>query len=332
MSVIHYSARELAQFAACSVRCLDMPPPAADGLFALLGDVAIANAEAYQSRYGEACEAIAPEDIRAAAAEFQAARVEDIARPWNIAGNLPDWPVRRLLQAIQDRVNKWAAEISARLEREAEGAQAYQEAAPLPLASLDAIADYGRRNGFGRAIFAEYRCDRSESQSDYWGSITARRVLIGFGKGKRESFKQLRAAAGRFAPTVEFGPGKNQWTFFPAFGADLAWTANCRGCRKGEQVPSMWERCEKLVLTDAEAAEHLKSLPELGKYRMDGGDVPIVWTARRESVEHRENYSMGGGNYLGDGRHRTGWKVSSDPLEYVGGTNKVETAVDIGEG
>jgi hypothetical protein len=38
--------------------------------------------------------------------------------------------------------------------------------------------------------------------------------------------------------------------------------------------------------------------------------VPLLWRITEESIEHRENYSMGGGNYLGDSRYG-GWTVYS---------------------
>ena len=88
-------------------------------------------------------------------------------------------------------------------------------------------------------IVAEYEEDRCDSQSDYFNVETTRIVAIGWRRGKKEDFRQLREAAGHFVETVSL--------------------------KKAD-----------------------------------------------EKAEHRDNYSMGTGNYLKNGtRYRTGWAVRS---------------------
>ena len=94
---------------------------------------------------------------------------------------------------------------------------------------------------------AELIEDQSCYHTDYHGHTTTREVVIGWRRGSREDFRQLRAVAATFEPTKHLGPDAT-------------------------------------------------------------GDI-----------EHRENYSMGGGNYVKDGsRHASGWKVSSCPINSEG--------------
>ena len=51
------------------------------------------------------------------------------------------------------------------------------------------------------AIIAESREDKSDLQSDYWGSTSKKTVLLGFSKSARDSFKEMRRFAATFAPT-----------------------------------------------------------------------------------------------------------------------------------
>lgn len=91
-------------------------------------------------------------------------------------------------------------------------------------------------------IIAVYQKDDSDSMTDYFASHDERIVAIGWRKGQREDFKQLRRAAWNFKETA-----------------------------------------------------HLTSGPD--------------------AFEHRENYSMGAGNYLSaGGHHSTGWIVRSESL------------------
>lgn len=44
--------------------------------------------------------------------------------------------------------------------------------------------------------------DQSDSQTDYYGHTTVRRVVIGFAKSSRSLFPNMRKAAATFAPTA----------------------------------------------------------------------------------------------------------------------------------
>ncbi len=120
-----------------------------------------------------------------------------------------------------------------------------RERAAKNWAALDAI----RPANATAVIIAELEEDTSDPMSDYYGSKTVRRVAIGWRTGKRESFKQLRRAASKYAPTAHLGPDADE--------------------------------------------------REIGR------------------VEHRDNYSMGHGNWVGIRQH-SGWQVRSFDLSYAG--------------
>jgi len=143
-------------------------------------------------------------------------------------------------------------------------------------------------------IVAEYEVDDCDSMTDYFNATTDRRVVIGFRTGKREDFKQLRAAAAGFEETKHLGPGCERWTI--------------RAIDKGDgmhHVPYDLQRAE--YATEAEALDAIE--------QSEGTAGLDQYEARSESIEHRENYSMGAGNYLKSGhRYSTGWAVRSRAL------------------
>jgi len=85
----------------------------------------------------------------------------------------------------------------AQMVREAEE-HARQEAAAASWAVIDA-----KRPAWAEAVIvAEEREDTSDPYSDYCNHRTVRRVAIGWRSGKREDFRQLRAAARAYAATA----------------------------------------------------------------------------------------------------------------------------------
>ena len=69
----------------------------------------------------------------------------------------------------------------------------------------------------------------------------------------------------------------------------------------------------QVFTTRPQAEQAISQAPALGT--CDG--VPLAYTVEESSIEHRENYSMGGGNYLGVSKY-SGWIVKSYSLEYNG--------------
>lgn len=148
----------------------------------------------------------------------------------------------------------------------------------------------------GAVIFAEHMADDSDSQTDYWASHATRRMAIGFRTGSREDFRQLRAAAALHPETAYMRPGTSLWNvaiYYEVPGSNLP--------SNGEIERFSHEGTE--VEADAKIAEALTRIPE-----QDGkGGIRKVHKSE-ESFEHRENYSMGAGNYVGRSKY-SGWIV-----------------------
>jgi hypothetical protein len=163
-------------------------------------------------------------------------------------------------------------------------------------------------------IVAELHENTSDMQSDYHGHKTNRRVAIGWRKGKRESFPQLRKAAATFDETKHLGPGLDLYTARLILGAD----AKGNGCWHCKGGVSPWHRDEMKefsTLAEAEAYVAAQGPHEPIHIGGPGGDpvvMPLVWEIVKESYEHRECYSMGAGNYLKAGHSdSSGWEVTS---------------------
>lgn len=148
--------------------------------------------------------------------------------------------------------SKWPVKDERRTQEQEEAARVAvsrfdaqeKERAAAALRSFQAIA--AKRPAWASAlIVAELHQDQCDPMSDYFHSKVIRYVAIGWRRGAREDFRQLRQAAATFPETVELATG------------------------------------------DA------------------------------EKVEHRDNYSMGAGNWLGERRY-AGWHVRSASV----GTNE----------
>jgi hypothetical protein len=73
--------------------------------------------------------------------------------------------------------------------------------------------------------------------------------------------------------------------------------------------------------TRAEAEAWIADKGEPHPISFDGQTVAFGWSIEVKSYENRENWSMGGGNYLGASRY-DGWQVSSE--EGIGENGPVE--------
>jgi hypothetical protein len=143
----------------------------------------------------------------------------------------------------QEERAKLDAEIAERDRERQDKWNRRQAEADASCAPLNALAP----SWAAAAIVAELRVDDCDSMTDYYAAHTERYVVIGWRKGKREDFKQLRKAAGLYPDTQHLGP-------------------------------------------DAD-----------------------------KKVEHRDNYSMGKGNYLhAQGPYSSGWMVRSHTLPLSG--------------
>lgn len=145
-------------------------------------------------------------------------------------------------------------------------------------------------------IVAELHEDKSELESDYHNHIVSRRVVIGWRKGKRENFAKLREAAAGFSESAHLGPGCDVWSI-------RRQDDEGRSRLVGADGQPAWSGKQVEFLRESEAAAMVAE---------KGWSDAVL---KVEKVEHRENYSMGAGNYLKAGfSDSSGWAVKSvDP-------------------
>lgn len=331
MSVAYLTTQELSCFAALIVK-LDLG--SLENACRLSELISIGNAAAFTAQYNEYAEASTADEIERDALAYLAGRdgfdiVHDHFGPcaYNMIANdgrafdgafseIPqDAPLLDTVRQIEKLCHAWQDKQRAERQRREENDAAFLDVGPLPTITREDLQAKLEQLGMDRVIVASYHVDESDSQTDYFGGRRVREVVIGFGKGKRENFSQLRKAAALFPPTEDFGPGFDRWTV----------TAN-----KRPDEPDRWSFGEQLrddryrvreFRTQAEAeaavAEIIATAPECQPDYTGCIGFPALaqaygFACHRHSIEQRENYSMGGGNYLGE--RYSGWKVTS----YVG--------------
>ena len=165
--------------------------------------------------------------------------------------------------------------------------------------------------GTGAVIIAQLEKDETDLHSDYFGSKTMRTVVIGYRRGKRESFKALREAAARVPETAHLWPGCDRCTVYVRVTRD----DRSAGFYLGQFAPGAHE----FALHGAKfnrRAEAEAAIAESTETPREGTSYVI----HEDSVEHRDNYSMGAGNWLGIDRY-SGWQVRS--LNYYPGPFEV---------
>lgn len=316
MSVTQIDCRDLASVAATAVRH-DLAELAE--VVGLLEAVSAANAAALAEQYGETIEPATADEIEAAALDVLAGRLDAAGWPplgYNCVTNagrdfLPAAVADRLRFIEQEtrRIIDRADREQARAEK---NAVAYNDVPRLQTMTRDEIRAAMEAAQADRVIVASFRVDESDMQSDYFGGRTAREVVIGFGRGRRESFAQLRKAAAAFKPTSDYGPGLGRWYASVVLDADFY--RNGSHMYQGSRSPWHDEHAAGPLPTLAAAEAHAAARPLAPlSITCDDGTaklVPLVWHIREEKIEHRETYSMGGGNYLGDSRYG-GWQVKS---------------------
>ena len=119
-----------------------------------------------------------------------------------------------------------------RLQRAEENAAAFDDIGQLRTVNGDTVAVLCREAGADRVILARHTVDESDGYTDYYGGRTTRTVVIGFGKGKRENFRQLRKAAAAFSTDRPPGPGPGEvrvWVEPPAHDRARLHTAHRGG-------------------------------------------------------------------------------------------------------
>lgn len=324
MSVALLTAQELGCFVAICHKHL------AGGPVAQLCEIAAwassGNVGAFSAQYGEPNEPCTVEEIEAMALDYLAGRrdmIEDHFGPvwYNMIANngdtfvapgvetTQDAPDMSSLHDLEQRAHKWQEGQQRTQQRAEEDVESFDDIGQLPVLSPEEIDAARVAAGADRIIYAEFRVNETDYQTDYFGGRATRKVVIGFGKGKRENFKQLRKAAGLFPPTTDMGPGLDIWRPRIVFSENIQ--DNGTYYHKGEW--SHWHHDmdqDATFPTEAEALAHTAEQGEPHTIGFGGPTAYFCWEIEHESYENRENYSMGGGNYLGASRYG-GWQVSS---------------------
>ena len=226
------------------------------------------------------------------------------------------------LEPLELISQNWLDALERTATRKAENDEAFADEGPLPVVAWSEIAERAKAAGCARVIVAEFSVSESDSYSDYYGGRTARSVVIGFGKGKRENFRELRAAAAAFPPAEDVAFDRVSVRVKPRDTQEhglrrQAWEDKHGRTRFFRSIEEATTALAELHATHPECQPgHHGSIgfPALSQHR--GVDFETA------SPENRENYSMGGGNYLGWSRY-SGWTVSSMAVEQL--TNRQDS-------
>lgn len=307
MSVIQLTSAELGTFAAVAVKL--KLSSLADACSACVV-ISQANCAAWRDRYSDTIPEVDADSVELHALNRLATN-DFLGHFAPICYNCH--PLPSYVAEMESACREWQDGERRRIERQAENDAAFADVGPLPLLTLGDIPPTSQR-----VIYAEYRVDESDSQSDYHGHRTARRVVLGFANGKREDFRQLRKCAATFEPTRHMGPGCNKYTAVVEFAHDVR-PLNGEHYYRGSR--SHWHdeigNGREFTTLD-ELNQFLASRDPMESCWIQGVEAHCQWSFREESIENRENYSMGGGNYLGSSRHG-GWVVRSTcPADAVG--------------
>ena len=169
------------------------------------------------------------------------------------------------------------------------------------------------------AIMACREIDDCDGMTDYFATKTAETVIIGWSKHNRDLFPEMRkaAAASGMEEIKHLGPGLDVFKPYVI----LSDSVQCNGSYYHKGQSSHWHHdlCggigeHKSFTTLQEAEDFIAKAGEAYPINFDGQPVNFEWKIEKESIEHREKYSMGAGYYLKRGsRYSTGWKVYKIP-------------------
>ena len=156
-------------------------------------------------------------------------------------------------------------------------------------------------------IVAERDINDSDIQTDYFSHRTVEVVVLGWSKTTRNSFAEMRKYADRIPETAHL-KYKNKYHIEIHPVKDFK--ANGIYYYKGG-VSHWHEEVKKVFYSREEAEKYVAKLPK--PLSVDVGDGEVVdfeYIIKEESMEHREDWSMGSGYYLKDGSdNSTGWRI-----------------------
>lgn len=320
MSVALFGVTELSTFAACLVDAVKMP----------LDDALDFAAEAAQANHATFCFAY---DITEGSQHWEPVVTRDqikeayeqglaYSQSWfgpiryNLYSNggtrFGSDSLHELLERVSDKLTRHFDHVKLK-QRKAEQQRQVDELCPaLPKVSASVLLERATKyKKKPMLIIAEYMIDESDSMVDYFGGSVARRIVIGI-CGSRIDFNQMRKAADQFPPTTHLGVGKDQWRAVAEIDTDLKQPTRYEVLRDEHYQQVTCSTREEIELAVQAAIENKTDFATYA--RMGTIDYRV------DSIEHRENYSGGGGYYLGTARYK-GWRIR---CESWGGSYELE--------
>ena len=167
-------------------------------------------------------------------------------------------------------------------------------------------------------IIAELEENQSDLYTDYFGSKTVKKVLLGFSKHNRNLFSEMRKIADTYGPTQHLGVNKGEFRIYDNWMEEGSNYPQSEVFRADDSPAYFETEAEAKAFAEKYAQEDRDSRAKLqadekgfcpnfrGEYSIDGSTG---------AIENRQNYSMGGGYFLGHHRY-SGWKIRKVDLSF----------------
>ena len=166
-------------------------------------------------------------------------------------------------------------------------------------------------------IVAVARQNESDTMTDYFAYKSTKTVVLAFSTTDRNMFAEMRKAALFFEPTQCYGPGKGSFRIVDCFQTEEGYDRSLRFDRDPVSQEYL------AFSTEEEAQAKIDEIMEL-KASQEGmswddpnrvyigihGNLEVIGDI--DNIEHRENYSMGAGYYLGESKY-SGWIIEKRP-------------------
>jgi len=170
------------------------------------------------------------------------------------------------------------------------------------------------------AIIATFQIDDCDSMTDYFATKHGRSVFLGWSKHDKNRFDEMRNAALNFEETAHLGPGCDVYKPLVLLADEIV----DNSCAYWKNSISHWHQDfvqDKkgqpfTFTTEAEAQAHIEKMGQPHPVSFSGTTVNFKWEISKESIEHRDNHSMGRGMVLGAGDYRTGWIIRKRSFDW----------------
>lgn len=163
--------------------------------------------------------------------------------------------------------------------------------------------------GTKSVIIAEQMQNESDSMTDYFHGSSIRKVVLSFSSHTKNLFSEMRKAADKFEPTHHLGTNKGSFKATLLNSEDHNDNRNYKNCEVRDYHFDGIKTSTEFN-TKAAAEDYISTLPDPPVIRIDGNEFTTRWgVVEGYSIEHKENYSGGGGYYLGTHRY-SGWQIN----------------------